>query len=241
MEKRKKTLGYRFVRLVSRPFNHKPKFIYKEDIKEIPNAIFICNHNFEKGPTKWSIHFPYECSIWGNNTFTRTVKESCVALEDAFIRGNTPKWLSKIIGIIGGPLVHLGFKYSNIIPVYRDMRMYITFKQSIDDYESGKSIILFPDDNSKGFFYEIRTIMPGFLILARQLQQKGHDPYIICAQESPNSKKIIVDKPLKLSELDKMFNSDEEILEYFRTTINDLYINYCKDNNIKEKSAEKKE
>ena len=241
MEKRKKTLGYRFVRLVSRPFNHKPKFIYKEDIKEIPNAIFICNHNFEKGPTKWSIHFPYECSIWGNNTFTRTVRESCVALEDAFIRGNTPKWLSKIIGIIGGPLVHLGFKYSNIIPVYRDMRMYITFKQSIDDYESGKSIILFPDDNSKGFFYEIRTIMPGFLILARQLQQKGHDPYIICAQESPNSKKIIVDKPLKLSELDKMFNSDEEILEYFRTTINDLYINYCKDNNIKEKKCRKKE
>ena len=239
MEKRNKTLGYRFVKLVSSPFNHKPKFIYKEDINEIPNAIFICNHNFEKGPTKWSMHFPYECSIWGNYLFTGSVRGACAGLADAYIRGGTPKWFAKVIGFFGGPFVRFGFKHSNVIPVYKDMRMFMTFKQSVEDYEKGKNIILFPEDSSDGYKYEIEKIMPGFLILARQLKEKGHDPYIICAEESPKSKKIIVDKPLKLSQLDEMFKSDEEILEYFRTTINNLYMNYCKENNIDDKHIEK--
>ena len=180
----------------------------------------------------------YECYFWGNNLFTRSKKEACAALTDAYIRGGTPKWFAKIIGFFGGPFVHFGFKQSNVIPVYRDMRMFLTFKQSVEIYEAGKSIVLFPEDSSNGFSYDIKKIMPGFLILARQLKEKGHDPYIICAQESPNYKIIILDKPIKLSELDKNYKTDDEILEYCRNTINNLYDNYCKENNINKKAKE---
>ena len=241
MEKRKrKGFGAKFVWLSSRIFNRKPKFVYKEDISKIDNAIIICNHNYERGPTKWSNHFPYNISIWGNYTFTRSARETCHALTDAMLRGGKPKFWAKIVGTIGGPFVYYGFKHSNIIPVYRDMRMYITFTKSIEEYEKGHNILLFPDDNIHGFKYEIRDIMPGFLILARQLQERGHDPYIICAQESPKAKMIVLDKPIKLSELDSKFNSDEEILEYFKNTINGLYPNYCKEHGLKKLKNKRK-
>lgn len=241
MEKRKrKGFGAKLVWGLSRIFNRKPKFIYKEDISKLDKAIIICNHNYERGPTKWSNHFPYDISIWANYTFTRGLRETCAALADALIRGGRPKWWSNLVGFFGGPFVYFGFKHSPVIPVYRDMRMYITFSKSIEEYEKGHNILLFPDDNIRGYKYIIQDIMPGFLILARQLKERGHDPYIICAQESPKAKMIILDKPIKLSELDSKFNNDQEILDYCKNQINTLYHNYCVENNIKELKNKRK-
>ena len=64
--------------------------------------------------------------------------------------------------------------------------------------------------------------MPGFLILARQLKAEGYDPYIVPSKSSRKKKKIILAAPIRLSEVETRFNNDEEILEFFRTKINDL-------------------
>ena len=51
---------------------------------------------------------------------------------------------------------------------------------------------------------------------------------------------IILDKAIKLSELDSKFSTDQEILEYCKNQINTLYHNYCVENNIKELKNKRK-
>ena len=234
MEKRKrKGFGAKTTWLLSLIFNRKPKYIFSEDLSKIDNAIIICNHNYERGPTKWSNHFKYDIVMWGNHTFCESKRKSGKALEDAMIRGGRSKFISKIVGFIAGPFIYFGFKHSGVIPVYRDMRMYITIQKSITEYENGHSVLIFPENSVHGFKYEIEEMMPGFLLFAKQLKERGHDPYIICAEQSPKSKMIILEKAQKLSELEQICKNDEEILEYCRLKINNIYPNYCKEHNIK--------
>ena len=120
------------------------------------------------------------------------------------------------------PFIKLGFSQSRVIPVYDDMKFYQTIKMSIEEFIDGNHIIIFPDSKAINYTYDIEIIMPGFLILARQLKEEGYDPCIVPSKSSKNRRLIRLDKPIRLSEVEAMFKTDEEILDFFKNRINSL-------------------
>ena len=66
------------------------------------------------------------------------------------------------------------------------------------------------------------VVMPGFLILARQLKEEGFDPYIVPSKSTKKRKKIYIDKPIRLSEIESKFDNDKDILDFFMNRINSL-------------------
>ena len=99
-------------------------------------------------------------------------------------------------------------------------RFFQTIKWSVEDYKDGNHIIIFPDKKDNGFSYNVTEIMPGFLILARKLKEEGYDPYICASKSNKKRNKIVLTKPLRLSEVESQYQSDEEILEFFKERIN---------------------
>lgn len=215
------TFLFKIMRVISRPFDHKPKFIFTTPLEE--PSIIISNHNHPRGPTKWSYYFPSDkFMIWGNGRLCGNLKEVYFAIIDTMKRNGTNKILAAFFAVFATPFIKLGFSQSRIIPVYYDMRFFKTIKMSVEEYKDGNHIIIFPDKKENNFSYNVEEIMPGFLILARQLKAEGYDPYIVPSKSSRKKKKIILTTPIRLSEVETRFTSDEEILEFFRAKINDL-------------------
>lgn len=215
------TFLFKILRAISRPFDHKPKFIFTTPLTE--PSIIICNHNHPRGPTKWSYYFPSDkFMMWGNGNLCGSFKQIYTAITDTMKRNGTNTIIAHIFAIFATPCIKLSFSQSRIIPVYFDMRFYKTIKMSVDEYKDGNHIILFPDRKGIKYTYDIVEIMPGFLILARALKEEGFDPYIVPAKSSRKRKKIVLDRPIRLSEIEARFNNDEDILEFFKNTINGL-------------------
>ncbi len=215
------TFLFKVMRVISRPFDHKPKFIFTTPLEE--PSIIICNHNHPRGPTKWSFYFPSDkFMMWGNGRLCGGIKEVFFAIIDTMVRNGTNKVLATFFAIFATPFIKLSFSQSRIIPVYYDMRFYQTIKMSIEEYKDGNHIIIFPDKKDIKFSYNITEIMPGFLILARQLKEEGYDPYIVPSKSNKKRKKIVLDKPIRLSEVEAQYKNDEEILEFFKNKINGL-------------------
>ena len=215
------TFLFKIIRLISRPFDHKPKFIFTEPLTE--PSIIICNHNHPRGPTKWSFYFPSDkFYMWGNGKLCGSLKEIFFAITDTMKRNGTNVVIATVFAFFATPFIKLSFSQSRIIPVYYDMRFYQTIKTSIEEFKDGNHIIIFPDKKGIKYSYNIMEIMPGFLILARQLKEEGYDPYIVASKSNKKRKKIVLDKPMRLSEVEAKYKSDEEILEFFKNRINDL-------------------
>lgn len=215
------TFLFKVMRVISRPFDHKPKFDFLAPLEE--PSIIICNHNHPRGPTKWSFYFPSDkFMMWGNGNLCGSFKEIFFAITDTMVRNGTNKVIAYIFAFFATPFIKLSFSQSRIIPVYFDIRFYQTIKNSVEEYKDGNHIIIFPDKKGIKFSYNIMEIMPGFLILARQLKEEGFDPYVVPSKSNKKRKKIVIDKPIRLSEVEKMFDNDADILEYFKNRINDL-------------------
>ena len=216
------TFLFKIIRVISRPFNHKPKFIFAEPLNE--PSIIICNHNHPRGPTKWSYYFPSDkFMIWSNGGLCGNMKQVFSSIKDVMVRNGLNKVIASIFAFFATPFIRLGFSQSRVIPVYFDMRLYQTIKISIQEYKDGNHIILFPDRKGIEYSYNIKEIMPGFLILARQLKEEGYDPCIVPAKSNKKRKVIKLDTPIRLSEIEARFNNDEEILEFFKNKINSLF------------------
>ena len=215
------TFLFKVMRVISRPFDHKPEFVFTSPIDE-PNII-ITNHNHPRGPTKWSFYFPRDkFFMWGNSKLCGSLKEVFFAIIETMRRNGVPKVLRGFFAVFATPFVKLSFSQSRIIPVYEDMRFYQTIKMSVEEYKDGNHIIIFVDKKANDFSYNITEIMPGFLILARRLKEEGYDPYIVPSKSNRKRKKIVLDKPIRLSEIETKNNKEEEILEFFKNHINNL-------------------
>ena len=224
MKKRNKrdTFLFKIIKLLARPINHKAKFHFVEELKE--PTIIISNHNFPRGPTKWSYYFPSDhFYIWANSEFCFTVKRARWVIRYTMERnGSKCKLWRYIAAFFVAPFLVLGFKHSRVIPTYKDMRFYLTVKESVERYKEGNHIILFVDDATEVYTYEVKDVQPGFLIFAKALKEEGYDPYISASQGDRKRKNIVIDKPIRLSELLERFKTDQEILDFYKEQINNM-------------------
>lgn len=213
---------FKVFRFILRPFYRKPKIINVEVLTK--PSIILANHACSKGPATWSYYFPYEFKIWANSYFTTNFKTTYKHLKYDYLITKTKrsKFTASILSIIGAPFIHLMFKVSKVIPVYNDLRFYQTIKQSVETIKDDRFVIIFPEYSEEGYDEHPKVILPGFLILAKELKRQGIDIDIICAYQSVKRKTITFAEPENINELLEEFSSDEEILKHIINRINDL-------------------
>ena len=195
--KKRHTLFYNFIVCLARIVFPKAETVYEEAPDPEP-GVFVCNHSKIRGPAMMILDFkrPFRSWIISAAMEKRTVRS--YAFHDVFNGdGRHAKWFWKLLSCIVGFLLPPLLKDADMIPVYRDKRMLLTFRQSSDALKDGESMVIFAESPQVYSDY-INKLQPGFVTLGavhhRQTGKKLKFYPVYCEKKN---RKIAVGKPIE--------------------------------------------
>lgn len=212
---------FRFIKSILRVFVKKPKIIHLgEPLQD--QALYLCNHVGAKGPLNLELYFPRLFRFWGTYEMNETVGKRFKYLATTYFhqKKHLNKVLSYIIAVIATLPMTGFYKGMRLISTFPDNRLLGTIKISYDEIKNKNSIIVFPENSTNGYFDELIEYYPGFLLFAKYCFNKGIDLPIYNMYYKKSTKQLIVDKPIKYSEI--MHLEKEEIAEMFLNRANEL-------------------
>lgn len=217
-----------FKKLFSPIFKAKEVIRLTENIPE--KAIVVSNHSAKKGPMALEFSYPAFNVKWGAHEMLEDYKSRYKYLRNVLYiqklgKKKFPATVKAAFEAIFSVFLYKGMKF---IPTYTDMRFINTLRYSTQVLDAGATVMIFPEDSSKGYFDELTYAFPGFVMLAEQYYKKtGEDVPVIPAYYYRKGSKVIIGKPLYVQELIKEGLSTDEITEKFKNEINSLYKTYC--------------
>lgn len=221
-------------------FKRKPKTLYLGE-KPTEPCIVLSNHVGSSGPLTYELFADYQFRFWGTYEMNGDFKTLYKYLSKTFYHEklHMPLWLARIWCVIAAPVAKGFYKGLELISTYTDMRFWGTLKESIETLQNGKSLIIFPEDSSIGYFDKMTHFFSGFIVLAKQALIKGLNLPIYITYFSKKHKTILYDKPILCSELLSTGETKEEIAERFLARSN--YLGEQIGKMVKEEKKAKKE
>lgn len=198
--------NYRFIRAITKAIYPR---IEVEGIENLPKgpAIVVGNHSQMHGPVACQLYFPGNKYIWCISEMMHLSEVPAYAYKDFW--SNKPKgvrFFFKILSYIIAPISVSVFNNADTIPVYKDKRVTVTFKESVKRLKEGASVIIFPEcyDEHNNIVHEFQQ---GFVDVAKRYfkETKEEIPFVplyVC----PKLKKLIIGKPV-------YFNNENDIHE----------------------------
>ena len=221
----KKPLWYRFYgRIVKLFLTKKTKIEYLGEKIAGPSVV-ISNHEGAAGPLTWEYNLKTDKKFWSAHEMTEGVKPVFRYLAYYYFpeKKHFSKFFSRLIGFIGSPFVSLTFKGMAPIPTHNSaMKLVSTLRASEAALNNGNTLIIFPEDSSKGYFKKPKFFFSGFVVLGERMLAKGMDLPIYVSYFSKDKKKITVDPPVMFSKLKELYGEREAISENLRIRMNEL-------------------
>lgn len=222
--RQKRKLWFRGMKRFLRLFYKKPEFIYLGE-KPSHGAIILSNHEGSKSPVTMEIHAEFPIRMWGvwemNSGFKQLYKYQTRTYYHQKHGWNLH--LARLFCLLASPLTNLFYRGLRLISSYNDARFFKTVTESIKVIKEDKeNIVIFPEDSSEGYFKELKSFYPGFIVLAQSLYKDGIDVPIYVAYFKPKEKKFIFDAPILYSELKSICGTKEEMANYLLKRCNAL-------------------
>lgn len=144
-DKKKKNLAYRMICRLVWFITPKFKISGTENIPDEP-CIIVGNHSHMYGPITAELYTPGDHYVWCAGEMMDLKEVHHYAYED-FWSGKPiyTRWFYKLLSYIITPLSVFIFSNAHTIPVYHDMRVIRTFRQSMDRLKEGNNIVIFPE------------------------------------------------------------------------------------------------
>ena len=149
MPQKKCSALYRFIRGSVRFFY--PKITVK-GVEHIPDepVIIVGNHCQMNGPIVAELYMPVPRKTWCASAMMHLREVPDYAFRDFW--SQKPRWTHpfyRLLSYLIAPLSVLIFNNAETIPVYHDSRIVETFRESVQVLESGKSVVIFPEEDKK--------------------------------------------------------------------------------------------
>lgn len=188
-------------------------------------SIVISNHEGAAGPLTWEYNLKTPKKFWSTHEMTEGVKPVFRYLAYYYFpeKKHFSKFFSRFIGFVGSPFVSLAFKGMAPIATHNSaMKLVSTLRASETALNDGNTLIIFPEDSSKGYFEKPKFFFSGFVVLGERMLAKGIDLPVYTAYFSKIKRKIIVDSPVMFSKLKERFGEREKVSENLRLRMNEL-------------------
>lgn len=220
----KKRFSYKFAQCVVKLVSHRPKYKFLgEEIGDGP-WLMLCNHAGKKSPTKMEVYFPHDYMFWGTYEMTLGLKGTHKYLTTTYYHQKRHLWkpIAWLIGTIVCPLVNWFYAGMRIIPTYQDGRFMQSIKDSMKILKEGKGLLIFPENSSQGYFDEITSFHPGFVMMLDLALRQGLDLSVYVSFFQRKKNRFVFDKPIKYSQLKEEHPDKDELIEYLRQKMNSL-------------------
>ncbi|MBQ3064314.1 MAG: hypothetical protein IJC99_05905 [Clostridia bacterium] len=190
----------------------RPEFIYLGE-KFQKSSIIISNHEGTDAPLSLELYGDVPMRYWGAHEMNSGLI-SMYRYQTKVYYHQRKHWnihLARLFCLLATPLTNLFYKGLNLISTYRDARFRHTLRESLTALEQGESIVVFPEDASKGYFAELEGFFCGFVMLAEVAARRGMDLPIYVTYFKKKDLQYVVDAPVYYSELAKNGATREEI------------------------------
>lgn len=138
-------LVFRVVRRLVQLFYPKIAVVGEENLPS-DGCIIVGNHTQMNGPICGELYVPGNRRIWCNYQMMELAEVPAYAFQDFWSKKpEATRWFYKLLSYIIAPLSVAIFNNAYTIPVYHDMRLITTFKQTIAHLEEDTRIVIFPE------------------------------------------------------------------------------------------------
>ena len=145
MDEKKPHPLYRFVRYLAWLYSPKYKINGTENIPDGP-CVIVGNHSQMYGPIFAEIYTPGEHDTWCTAEMMDRKEVPAYAYQDFWSgKPKAVRWFFKILSYLIAPIAEIVFTNAQTIPVYRDMRVITTFRESIRKLREGRRLVIFPE------------------------------------------------------------------------------------------------
>ena len=197
MDDKKTSFLYRIIRRLVRLFYPKFRVEGTENLPAEP-AIIVANHTQMHGPIAGELHFPGRHYIWCAGQMMHLREVPGYAFEDFWsFKPKSVRWLFRLASYLIAPLSVLIFNNAHTIPVYHDMRLAATFRQTIARLQEGARVVIFPEHNQKynNILYDFQD---KFVDIARTYYKRtGTELSFVPMYIAPSLKTMYLGQPIR--------------------------------------------
>ena len=189
--------AYRFIKGTLDLFYQKYRC---EGLEKLPEeaVILVGNHCQAHGPLVGELRLPFPRKTWCASEMMERDKVAEYAFRDFW--SQNPKWTHpfyKALAHAITPLSVLLFNHAETIPVYRDNRVLVTFRETMQALEAGTSVLIFPE-HDKRHNHVLDDFQDRFIDVAKLYRRRSGSclafvPVYIC----PALKKICFGEPVR--------------------------------------------
>lgn len=216
---RKVPWHYKIVKKIVKIMSPKYELIGTDNIPEEP-CVVVSNHCQVYGPVAVQFYIPRPTSTWCTYEMTELKEVPAYAYADFWsFKPKWTKWFFKILSYIIAPLAVYVFRYADIVPVYKDIRLLSTFKASIEKLNSGENVQIFPECYDE-YSHIVNSFQDRFVDLAKLYYVKTNKKLsFVPMYLSPKLKKIVYGKPIEYNPDNKVEEERSRICKYLMDEI----------------------
>lgn len=145
MEDKKTSWLYRVVRWFVWLFSPKYRLVGEENLPEGP-CVIVGNHSHMYGPVAGELYTPGPHDIWCAGEMMHREEVAAYAYRDFWSqKPKALRWFFKLLSHLIVPLSLLIFNNAHTIPVYHDVRLHTTFRETLEKLCAGRRIVIFPE------------------------------------------------------------------------------------------------
>ena len=197
MEEKKTSAGYRAIKGIVKALFPKMQV---EGLENLPKdgAIIVGNHAHAHGPVAVELYLGTNSYAWCSAEMMSLKEVPAYTFQDFWsMKPRYTHVFYRIFSYLIAPLCVLVFNNANIIPVYHDVRVMKTFRQTLRLLRDRKDIVIFPEHtvphNNIVYDFQDRFIDLGRMYYNLTQTEISFVPMYI----APKLRKIILGKPIR--------------------------------------------
>ncbi len=196
-----------------------------EGLENIPEggAVIVGNHAHAYGPFGVELYLGSNHYTWCSSEMMNLKEVPAYTFQDFW--SMKPRYtliFYRIISYLIAPLCVLIFNNANTIPVYHDVRVMKTFRQTLQKLREGKNIVIFPEHTvpHNNIVYDFQD---RFIDVARMYyNQTQTEISFVPMYIAPRLKKIILGRPIRYRADESMDHERRRIREELMEAITRL-------------------
>ena len=221
--KRNRSLWFRGLTGFMKLFIKKPQFKYVGE--KIENgSLILSNHVGTSAPLALELYLNQPIRFWGAWQMNGSVFKVYGYQSKTFYheKKHWNLFLARLFCIIASPLTWIFYRGLRLIPTYKDSRLRKTLSMSVEAIKNKESVVIFPEDSTKGYLDKLEGFYAGFILFAKMCMKEGIDLPIHLAYYKKSEKVYVIDKKIMFSELANAGHSQAEIAQKLCDRVNEL-------------------
>ncbi|MBR2716935.1 MAG: hypothetical protein IKD79_04280 [Oscillospiraceae bacterium] len=197
MAEKKTSPLYKLIKWLVWVFYPRTAVVGAENLPEEP-CVIVGNHTQMNGPIVSELYLPVERYTWCAGEMMHLRKVPAYAYRDFWSRKpRYIRWFYRLLSYVIAPIAVCVFNNANTVPVYRDMRIVATFRESVEKLCSGASLVIFPEHEVK-YNHILYDFQDRFIDLARLYFKKTGKPLqFVPMYIAPALKTAYLGKPVR--------------------------------------------